>query len=75
MVGGTHIDKLGGDETYVLGDYQAVSMDSRVVGTLPKEYIVRKPVARIWPLNRFSVGSLNINDILDVLLKHPCQDQ
>lgn len=54
---GTNIDRLGEDETYVLGDCQAVSVDSRVFGTLPKDNIVGKPVARIWPLTRFTLGS------------------
>ena len=54
---GTEISLLGPDETYVLGDCQAVSIDSRVFGSLPKENIVGRPVARIWPLDRFRLGS------------------
>lgn len=51
------IEKLGDDEVYVLGDCQAVSVDSRVFGTLPKKNMVGKPLARVWPLNRFHIGS------------------
>mmetsp|Transcript_7089 Transcript_7089/g.16103 ORF Transcript_7089/g.16103 Transcript_7089/m.16103 type:complete len:600 (+) Transcript_7089:63-1862(+) len=53
---GTRIDQLGDDEAYVLGDCNAVSVDSRVFGTLPKDNIVGKPVARIWPLNRIKLS-------------------
>ena len=51
---GKDIEKLGDDEVYVLGDCSAVSVDSRVFGTLPKDNIVGRPLARIWPLNRLS---------------------
>ena len=53
---GTDIKELGADEAYVLGDCKAVSIDSRVFGTLPKENIVGKPIGRIWPLNRFKIS-------------------
>ncbi|KAL3803398.1 hypothetical protein HJC23_009362 [Cyclotella cryptica] len=52
---GIKISKLGKDEVYVLGDCKAVSVDSRVFGPLPKENIVGKPIARIWPINRFKL--------------------
>ena len=51
---GKDIEKLGDDEVYVLGDCSAVSVDSRVFGTLPKDNIIGRPIARIWPLNRLS---------------------
>lgn len=51
------IEKLEDDELFVLGDCQAVSVDSRVFGTLPKQNMVGKPLARVWPLNRFHIGS------------------
>ena len=54
---GKNVDKLGEDETYVLGDCKAVSVDSRVFGTLPKKNISGRPVARVWPLNRITIGS------------------
>jgi signal peptidase I len=52
---GTQIDKLNDDEVYVLGDCKAVSVDSRVFGILPKQNIVGKPIARIWPISRFKM--------------------
>ena len=53
---GKEIDRLSDDEVYVLGDCKAVSVDSRVFGTLPKENVVGKPVARIFPLNRIKLS-------------------
>jgi signal peptidase I len=53
---GKSISKLGDDEVYVLGDCKAVSVDSRVFGVLPKDSIVGKPISRLWPPNRFSLG-------------------
>ncbi|EED90111.1 probable signal peptidase, partial [Thalassiosira pseudonana CCMP1335] len=52
---GTNLDRLGEDDVFVLGDCKAVSVDSRVFGTLPKQNVVGKPFARIWPLHRFKV--------------------
>ena len=54
---GKNIERLGDGEAYVLGDCKDVSVDSRVFGTLPKDNIVGRPIARIWPPNRFG-GSL-----------------
>jgi len=54
---GKDIERLGEDEAYVLGDCKDVSVDSRVFGTLPKDNIVGRPIARILPLNRFYLGS------------------
>lgn len=53
---GKEIEELGINDVYVLGDCKAVSVDSRVFGTLPKENIVGRPIARIWPLNRLASG-------------------
>lgn len=53
---GKELKELGPSEVYVLGDCKAVSVDSRVWGALPKENIIGKPVARIWPLNRINVN-------------------
>ena len=53
---GKEIKQLGRDDVYVLGDCKAVSVDSRVFGILPKENIVGKPVARIWPLDRIQLS-------------------
>jgi len=54
---GKYIERLGEDDVYVLGDCKAVSVDSRVFGTLPKDLVVGRPVARIFPLSRFSIGA------------------
>lgn len=53
---GKEIARLGDDDVYVLGDCKAVSVDSRVFGALPKENIVGKPIARLWPLNRIKIS-------------------
>eukprot|EP00957_Ditylum_brightwellii_P047429 3602730-Ditylum_brightwellii.AAC.1 len=53
---GRNIPVLGPNDVYVLGDCKVLSVDSRVWGTLSKDDIVGKPVARIWPLQRFSSG-------------------
>ena len=53
---GKNIEELGANDVYVLGDCKAVSVDSRVFGILPKENIVGRPLARVWPLSRFQVS-------------------
>lgn len=53
---GKRIEKLGENEVFVLGDCKAVSVDSRVFGTLSKDDIIGKPVARFWPPSRISSG-------------------
>ena len=40
---------------FVLGDNPDNSVDSRYWGLLPVEYVVGRPVARIFPLDRFDV--------------------
>ena len=47
--------KLGEDEYFVMGDNRAGSSDSRVWGSLPKKYIVGKPIIRLLPLNKIEV--------------------
>lgn len=54
---GKEVSKLGPNDLYVLGDCKAVSVDSRVFGTLPKQNVVGKPVGRIWPLNRLQFNN------------------
>jgi signal peptidase I len=54
---GKDIDRLRGDDVYVLGDCKAVSVDSRVFGVLQKGDIVGKPVARLWPLDRIQLSN------------------
>lgn len=52
---GKYIKSLGKNEVYVLGDCKAVSVDSRVFGSLDKDKIVGKPIARVWPLDRWKL--------------------
>ena len=42
------------DELLVLGDNRAASFDGRYFGTISKDLIVGRAVARIWPLSRLS---------------------
>ena len=44
--------KLEEDEYFVMGDNRAGSSDSRIWGTLPKKYIVGKPILRLLPLDK-----------------------
>mmetsp|Transcript_32879 Transcript_32879/g.38282 ORF Transcript_32879/g.38282 Transcript_32879/m.38282 type:complete len:594 (-) Transcript_32879:413-2194(-) len=53
---GKQLSTLTENEVFVLGDCKAVSVDSRVFGTLPKDNLVGRPLARIWPLDRLSSG-------------------
>jgi signal peptidase I len=55
---GKDINQLGDDDVFVLGDCKAVSVDSRVFGALPKQNVVGKPIARVWPLNRIKLSGL-----------------
>mmetsp|Transcript_33282 Transcript_33282/g.50199 ORF Transcript_33282/g.50199 Transcript_33282/m.50199 type:complete len:572 (+) Transcript_33282:163-1878(+) len=54
---GKSLELLEAEDAYVLGDCKDVSVDSRVFGKLPKKNIVGKPIARVWPLERFKLGS------------------
>ena len=48
-------DKIPDGQYLVLGDNRDNSQDSRSFGTIEKEKIIGKVVARIWPLNRVKI--------------------
>lgn len=53
--GEAHIEKLGEDEYFMMGDNRSVSLDSRnsSVGTVNGKEFIGKVLLRIFPLNKF----------------------
>jgi signal peptidase I len=48
-------EKLGDDQYFVMGDNRAGSFDSRMWGTLPKKYIIGRPILRLLPLDKIGI--------------------
>lgn len=46
---------LKDDEYFVMGDNRAGSSDSRIWGTLPKKYIIGRPIIRLLPITKIDI--------------------
>ncbi|HEY0221190.1 MAG TPA: signal peptidase I [Candidatus Paceibacterota bacterium] len=52
---GNFTKTLAGDEYFVMGDNRPESFDSRSWGPLKKEFILGKPVLRLWPISKIGI--------------------
>jgi signal peptidase I len=55
------------DEFFVMGDHRDSSNDSRVFGSVPRQYIYGKAVFAYWPVNHF--GSLTSSSTVNAASK------
>lgn len=52
---GNSVVTLGEDEYFVLGDNRGESADSRLWGTLKREFIIGRPLIRLFPIDEIGV--------------------
>lgn len=46
---------LGASEYFVMGDNRPVSLDSRLVGPIPRDHIIGRALVRLFPVNQISI--------------------
>ncbi len=59
--------KISPDEYFVMGDHRDSSNDSRMFGTVPRDYIYGKAVFAYWPMTQF--GSLTSSSTVSAASK------
>jgi signal peptidase I len=59
--------KIPSDEFFVMGDHRDSSNDSRMFGTVPRDYIYGKAVFAYWPVTQF--GSLTSSSTVSAASK------
>ena len=59
--------KIPSDEYFVMGDHRDSSNDSRMFGTVPRDYIYGKAVFAYWPVTQF--GSLTSSSTVSAASK------
>ncbi len=59
--------KIPADEYFVMGDHRDSSNDSRMFGTVPRDYIYGKAVFAYWPVTQF--GSLTSSSTVSAASK------
>ncbi|HWF37753.1 MAG TPA: signal peptidase I [Candidatus Acidoferrales bacterium] len=59
--------KIAPDEYFVMGDHRDSSNDSRMFGTVPRDYIYGKAVFAYWPMTQF--GSLTSSSTVSAASK------